>query len=321
MSKENFDAAFRTLWSDLNEKDSFPAKRPLLAHYTSISVLEQIMANDELWFSNPLQMNDQEELRFGMNEGAFAFRSHEGLEAACGNKARHQTLRTAFDNYFSEFDEKHVFDTYVLCLSKHDEQDKDGLLSMWRGYGGNGSGAAIIFDASKINQTESSPLILSSVMYASREERLSWIHRKIDEVAKIITDLKVPDEFLYLAAYYFLERIKLFALFTKHHGFREEREWRIAYLSERDPQRRFGSMLKYMVGPRGVEPKLKFQVKPISGLTAEDLSLEKLIHKIILGPTASSPIAVRAVQRMLENLGKASIAAKVSSSSTPFRNA
>src|SRR6267378_359982 len=190
MTKETVEAAFSSLWNDLKEGASFPTQRPLLAHSTSIAVLEQIMAHDELWFSNPLQMNDLEELRFGMNEGAFAFRSHQDLRNSCGDDKRYQALLQAFDHYFSEFDEKYVFDTYVLCLSK---QDTDGLLSMWRGYGGNGSGAAIIFDTAKLSQVEHSPLILSEVKYASSEERVNWIHGKLGEVAKLIADLEVPD--------------------------------------------------------------------------------------------------------------------------------
>jgi hypothetical protein len=71
MSRD-INAAFAALWSDIQDGDSFPAVRPLLAHYTSISTLERILVNDEIWLSNPLYMNDMEELRFGLNEGASA---------------------------------------------------------------------------------------------------------------------------------------------------------------------------------------------------------------------------------------------------------
>src|SRR5687768_9747708 len=74
---------FETLWDDIKTEHTYPVKRPLLAHYTSIQTLERIMANDEVWFSNPLYMNDMEELRFGMQEGLAAFRSHSGIKEAC----------------------------------------------------------------------------------------------------------------------------------------------------------------------------------------------------------------------------------------------
>jgi hypothetical protein len=58
MADEEIFKLFDPLWADLQEFDSFPTKRPLVAHYTSISVLEAILRNNEIWFSNPLLMND-----------------------------------------------------------------------------------------------------------------------------------------------------------------------------------------------------------------------------------------------------------------------
>ena len=46
--------AFKPLWADISGSESYPDNRPLLAHHTSIENLENIMTNDELWFSNPL---------------------------------------------------------------------------------------------------------------------------------------------------------------------------------------------------------------------------------------------------------------------------
>ena len=44
--------------------------------------------------------------------------------------------------------------------------------------------------------------------------------------------------------------------------FLEENEWRIIYLPERDT-RKDAFKLDYVVGKRGVEPKLRFQIKPL----------------------------------------------------------
>lgn len=56
--------AFSPLYDDVKEADQFYVKKPLLAHYTSLSTLEKILETDEIWFSNPLFMNDLEEVRF-----------------------------------------------------------------------------------------------------------------------------------------------------------------------------------------------------------------------------------------------------------------
>ena len=115
------------------------------------------------------------------------------------------------------------------------------------------------------------------------------------------------------------ERIKLFALFSKHRGFREEREWRVVYAPDRDREQKLASMFHYSIGARGAEPKLRFKVAPIQGLTTSDLSLEKLIERIILGPKASSPMAFRVVRRMLNRLNRGSLKERVRASSIPYR--
>jgi hypothetical protein len=51
----------------------------------------------------------------------------------------------------------------LFCLSEHAKDDTDGRLSMWRGYGGNGNGAAIVFDTAKIAAREESPLVIAHV--------------------------------------------------------------------------------------------------------------------------------------------------------------
>jgi hypothetical protein len=313
-----FNQLFSTLWDDLRSSPEFSEAKPLLAHYTSIPVLEAIVRNKELWLSNPLYMNDLEEVRFGISEGVTAFVSSEKLEAACETKERLASIRRSFDYYYRKFDQERVVDTFVFCTSEHERDDNDGLLSMWRGYGGNGNGAAIIFDTSNIMARDDTPIIIAKVEYASAELRRQWIQQKIELLATIVQKSAIPDEKLYIAAFSFFERLKLFALFTKHPGFREEREWRLVYLPERDGSRAFADMIDYSIGPRGIEPKLKLKIRPISGLTQDDLSLSKLIHKIILGPSHSSPLALISLAKMLDRVGP-ELKDRVVGSMIPFR--
>jgi hypothetical protein len=310
----------QALWADVQASDAFPAKRPLLAHYTSISTLNAIISNDEMWFSNPMFMNDVEELRFGMNEGLQALLRSEAIKKACGDNQRHKALIDSFVGYYNQFAEEHAFDVYIACLSTHDEDDMDGRLSMWRGYGGNGEGAALVFDVSKLAYNENSPFVLAPVRYASTAKRKEWIASKIDTAASPIGSAGFPTEKLYLAAHALLQRIKMFALFTKHDGFQEEREWRIVYLPDRDPDGQLREMFNYAVGPRGIEPKLRFKIGPIEGVTAKDLSMTKIVHQIILGPSLSSPLAITAVKRMLSKNNKPELCERVIASSTPYRS-
>jgi hypothetical protein len=57
------------LHEDFGVSDRLDKSPPLLAHYTSVQVAEQIIKNEEIWFSHPFYMNDLEELRYGMNLG------------------------------------------------------------------------------------------------------------------------------------------------------------------------------------------------------------------------------------------------------------
>lgn len=311
--------AFSPLYGEFTAGNSFPERRPLLAHYTSTANLERILATDELWFSNPLLMNDLQELRFGVLEGAQKFIGNAAIEEACGSTNRGKVLFEAFSHYLDEFSNKHAFDVYALCMARHDADDTDGLLSMWRGYGGNGNGAAIVFDTAKINATSGSPFVISVVEYASTDKRRELLNAKLAQFADILRAQNIPDDKLYLVAWIMFERIKLFALFTKHHGFKEEREWRVVYLKERDTQNKIAPLLHYAVTSRGLEPRLKFPVKPIEGITTDNLTLTKLIDRIILGPTANSPLAISTLFRVLDATGKGELKEKVVASTIPYR--
>jgi Protein of unknown function (DUF2971) len=319
MSDDEILASFHPLYSDIREADEYYNQKPLLAHYTSLSNLKSILENEEVWLSNPLFMNDFEEVRFGVNEGMKLFLESTEISEAAGSTERHDKLRSSFEHYFDKFANNHVVDVFVFCFSLHDPQDNDGRLSMWRGYGASGNGACLVFDTSKIPRIENSPLIISRVHYASAEERRQWIADRITQFCSILTVSDIPVDKLYLAAYSFLERLKLFALFTKHHGFKEEEEWRMVYLPDRDESSSLKSMIDYTIGSRGVEPKLKLKVTEIPDAIPQGLSLTNIIDRILLGPATSSPLAKAMVEKMLGKLKKEELKNKVTASTIPFR--
>jgi hypothetical protein len=242
--------------------------------------------------------------RFGINEGAAAFRLNTIIRDACGSAVRYKIVVDSFERQLQEFDQVHAFDTYVLCFSEHQLEDTDGLLSMWRGYGNEGRGIALVIDTRNINVIDEPLFIISKVSYASRQERLNWINLKLTEFAALIEQLSLPDDQLPSASNALLERVKTFALFTKHRGFGEEHEWRFVHLKQYDRTNRLEQMLGYSIGKRGLEPKLKFKLAPIEGVTAPDLSLEKLVHEIIVGPSISNALTEKTLERMLVKNGQ-----------------
>jgi len=320
MSEQTFfGLASAKLWADFQEESSFPSSRPLLAHYTSIQTFEQIVTKEQFWFSNPLFMNDLEELQFGMREGARELHQNEAIRKACGTPEKHKKLLQSFDDLFNDFDSKHVLNTYILCFSEHNANDNDGLLSMWRGYGNSGSGAALVINTANINEYADSPLIVGKVNYASKTERKRWISEKLTSLAAVISDhAKVEDDFFY-AAWAWLHRLKSFALFTKHHGFHEEQEWRVVYMSDRDREQIFKKYFGHLATNKGIEPKLKLPIKAIPELKTENISLETLVDRIILGPSISSALAANSLRQMLRNIGQHKLAERVVASEIPFR--
>jgi Protein of unknown function (DUF2971) len=319
ITDDQISALFLTLAVDIDDLDFAIENRPLLAHYTSIDVLEKIMKTDEIWFSNPLFMNDLEEVRFGLQQGARLFLQSEAVTQACRTPSRANRIKNAFSHYYNQFDQEHAFDTYVFCLSEHDPANTDGLLSMWRGYGGQGNGAALVFNTNFVTRTENTPLILTRVYYQSADKRIEWLNNKLTKWCEILTSASIPDDKLHVAAYLFFYVIKFFALKSKHNGFLEEREWRIIYMPERDPQGVWKDKFKqhYLIGTRGVEPKLIYKIAPLDA--SQTWTFATILDKIILGPTLSSWLARRSIERMLETVGKTEFCQKVSASGIPLR--
>ena len=316
-SNERYKIISEFFFRDLERNDDFSNK--YLAHYTSISNIENILDSEEIWFSNPLLMNDRQELRFGIFESRNKVYLHEDLKKSCKGNDNFNSFIRFYEEFIDNFDYNHAFDTYVFCFSEYKEKDcNDGSLSMWRGYGDNGNGGAIVFDGSKIEKSDKPLFIIGEVEYLSEDQMHDKIDQKIKELSSIIEkEESITDDFLKMTANILFERMKMFSLLTKHKGFSEEKEWRAIYT----PMycQNLDEMLSYSKGRNGLEPKLKFKIEPIENVTSKDLSLEKLIHKIILGPGISGKMSEKTFQRMLDNLGHTSLKNRIFVSGIPFR--
>ncbi len=317
MSDEALQNLLSTLLDEIAEPFKAIRENDLFAHYTSIESLEKIISNDEIWFSNPLFMNDLDELKFGINQGRGLFQSSKRLEEACGTPERAKIVRDGFQYYFSDFDENHAINVYVLCLSFHIPDNDDGILSMWRAYGANGNGAALVFNSSFTDQDRPMPIVMAKVRYGTVEERLSWINKKIDELSEMIKNNKIPDDKLHFASYYFCSYLKMFALTSKHLGFQEEKEWRLIYMKDTDEAGVLADCLGYALGKHGVEPKLKLPIRPLPVAPLAIWTFESILERILLGPSLSSALAMGSIERMLDVIKKPTFKGKVRASTIP----
>jgi hypothetical protein len=296
----------------------------LLAHYTSVQIVEQILKNEEIWFANPLYMNDLEEMRAGLFLGNQLFPTY--ARKAGGTADRTARLTAAFTHFFNHLANEAALDTYVFCVSEQAIGDTEGLLSMWREYGTKGNGAALVFNTQKLNYQQNSPILIGKIRYTTAQDRESLLQGHLENWATITRNANIADDHLHLPAYFAFDFVKSFSLLRKHAGFREEQEWRAVYIPERDPNGYLKPCLDYFIGPRGLEPKLKYkfgkQYDPEQGKSAEPVhsgKLEDILEFIMLGPTISSPLSRSAFIRMLERIGKAELRERVFSSTIPLR--
>lgn len=306
----------RALYDDF-EDNLLSKRRPLLAHYTSIQGATSIFESNSLWFSNPLNMNDIDEVVAAMQIGREAILRSEDLRLACASQDRHSRFLSTFDMIYSWHKTVWLNDTYVFCFSEHDENDEDGRLSMWHGYGNEGNGAAIIFDTKKLNINNNSPLIVAPVEYKSRQQMLDWAADRIALFSRLLSEMALPDPLLFNAAHYLFERLKWAAMYSKNRGFIEEREWRVVFFPERDQEKKFSAMLSFSTGPSGIEPRLKLPLGPPGPVSQ---TLDDLVGRIILGPTTASPLARIAFSRMLVEKNHPHLQGLVTASSIPYRH-
>jgi Protein of unknown function (DUF2971) len=297
--------------------------RRMRTHYTSLNVLEKIIQTNELWFSNPLFMNDLQEMRFGMLEGRKALDELflvPQIITACGSSERAAIIQKWFHHYFNDFDMNQIFDVYVFCLSEHDPKNADGLLSMWRGYGGNGMGAALVFKTDFVTLSEVSPLMIAKVKYASEQDRVASMKETFTNCVDVLKRHQIPDEKLYFVSYNMFTLMKFYSLLSKHHGFAEENEWRIIYLPDRDVNGLFKEQFSYAIGKNGIEPKLRFKIEPLATETDATWTFHSILDRIILGPSISSPLALNSARRLFDTLNKPEFKQKLWPSSIPLRH-
>lgn len=307
------------IYDDIREEESFPTKTPLLAHYTSLFVGESILTKQEIWLSNPLYMNDHQELAYGFDLARRLVFQSKDLRSVFQNDATHNEFLSAYNWYATRFESEEALETFVACFCDHNPNDQDGLLSMWRGYGHDGKGLALIFDTSQISELKRSPIILAPVHYASNEDRELYLKTRVFYFSELLKTVTLNSNNIILAAKTLFERMMIYSIFIKHTGFKEENEWRAVYVPSRDDSDTLTSAIGYRNGARGIEPNMVLNIAKTDGITQGNLEFHKILHTILLGPNGASDLSEASFKRMLKLIGKPHFMNKVRSSRIPYR--
>lgn len=308
----------------------------LLAHYTTAETLKKIIESNEIWMSHPFNMNDFEEMRFGIDMGKNIFRDY--CYSSEIPKHKSDLMFRKFLSAEQYMYQQTILDHYVLCFAEHSADDKDGSLPMWRSYGDGGHGAAIIFDPSKYPKDRNHHLRIRKVIYGSASDRENRLVKILEEWQKKTIEIheNYPERYLFIAAHLAFFLIKKFSLITKHIGFSPENEWRMIYSSDLDPAGIFKDLTSYNIGPRGFEPKLKLNVLDYNNsinkyndlylvksnktnLSPLQIKLADVVDSILLGPSMDSQLARHSFLRAIKGTDFEKLSDKVYASTIPLR--
>lgn len=300
-------------------------------YYTTADTALRIIDNEgSLWMRNTQCMNDHGEIKYGVELLKNALQSKVGgkLRAALATAEKinpHKATKSYqfFNTLFEDFDEfaySVVRKTYVACLSEHIEPDENkfGRLSMWRAYGKN-NGVAIICKGEPIlSRNNWIGAIANRVEYATSEDigiRLSNLADRIKDNAPWMKQIDTEDFYYYMRG--------LFAsltICTKHPSFKEELEWRLIFW-EGWPSK--GALKKETVGVNGVPQNIyKIPLERIPGPEGSepfDLSLPKILDRILIGPTDFPEVIRHALVQKLRERGFPDPSGAVELTNIPLR--
>ena len=291
------------------------------AHYTSAETALRIIrgggTDRALWLRNATEMNDFSEIEFGQYCLGYTL-------ARSGILDRIRRIGDVLEvdivsEVFGPMDEERQrikSETFLLSLSEHDADDDMGVLSMWRAYGGNTNVCLIFRTEALTNPQEAYDVDITAVDYQGQDGFSARFTRILDDVEKNLEQLKSFDR--QWIAFSWKAVLDDMVLSTKHPSFREEKEWRIIY------RRKSHSVIpapphKIVVigGIAQVVHYLPMVDVPECGI--KKATLEDILDRIIIGPTANPALVKEAFVGQLAEAGCSNPAQRVVTCDIPLR--
>ncbi len=278
-----------------------------LAYYTSVDIAERILENRELWMRNAVDMNDYKEVRYGeklLLNSLYEKKINDIVNILEINTNLDRKIICDIFNTFNNEMVSWMYNTYITCFSEMNIDDKDGRLSMWRGYGRE-AGIALVFDIRKMESVICKEKIkLSPVEYYTAdniEERICEIIDNIRDNGDLLK--KFPIESI---TDKIIDSLRYAIVSIKHPGFEDEREWRLVA---------HGNDLNLDV------EKINGVMQPIYKLKICDGVLIEGLEKIILAPSTPLVVWKAIIEILHKKLGmeKEEANNKVVISSIPYR--
>lgn len=264
-----------------------------VAHYTTAEIALSIIENREIWLRNTIYMNDYSEITHGHNQMLNFFNNDPARNKDFDTLQGFMNAIESVDpdllglatKYFDENFPIARLNTYCCCFSQHDSMtDRDGKLSMWRGYGKAQPAVALIINANVFLQsTDDYGAYALPVVYGDQDNFVSNMQETTEAIIRESQWLRTLD--INWVGRGLLNSLTANAVARKHPGFVEEQEWRIYHI-DKTPLHSRGMLKKDTVSISG---RPQFVMKaPLRDLKAHKIygtDLNQLIHSVIIGPT------------------------------------
>jgi hypothetical protein len=308
-------------WIDENTiADRFPT----IYHYTKVRTLKSILTSGGLYATHFAHTNDVEEfygLREVLPELAYApamalakrLRAKSAFKRAPSNDALERIIPADARNFHDSMVRALPLPFHLTCFSKHltTQNQSNGLLTLWRFYGGEGEGIALglntrrLIDAtnSLIRSHSLSAVYIDEVRYRAEDNVL--LARLADAPGLVEMFLEFMESLISGRELEFDERGKEMIQFTvlaacaKHADFADEREIRLV-ATPAFPGHENGRK-SALIGDE------RFMLLPY---------LEAL-ERVIIGPSSDQGALTEQVAVTLQMAGLKSV--RVDQSRTPFR--
>lgn len=271
-----------------------------LVHYTTSANALNIINSEQFWLRNVRCMNDYSEVQHGLNLLIHAFNENEGLRRERFLAAFGQS-RSAAEAAIKKFDElipSLPIDTFIGCLSEHDEAATAGRLSMWRAYCGRDGGVAIFMNSAPfLSEADELKAYSTPVLYLSDEEFKASLDQTIErlEQAKEIIGALSTEVLEHLVFWW----LTFHAVSLKHPAFSEEREWRVVYIPTLERSNHIIDEVETLSGMPQIVQKIPLLNDESKGLSKADL--DDLIHRIVIGPSQYPMVIRDALDRALSD--------------------
>ncbi|WP_224661777.1 DUF2971 domain-containing protein [Mesorhizobium sp. ES1-1] len=285
-------------------------------HYSSSEAAFHMIKTNRIRLRSSSVMNDFMEIEHGLNCLVQSWRGEAGehLRSLIDDMfpGTSEELAKLFDAWSPLFRE----DTYIACLSEHEDKDDVlGRLSMWRAYGGPSGVAVVVNPQVFLSVSEALSAFTSPVAYLSAEE-FDTEFRRVTGNIEMTRDFLMEGGKEEFFAYLF-QAFRSAVLCTKHPGFAEEKEWRIIYAPKYSTSELIEQSVELIRGTPQIVYSIPFKDYPDKDFVGAELP--KLINRIIIGPTQFPQELRAATIALLDGANVPDAANKVVISSIPLR--